>query len=158
MDISGETLTPTNMMDLSGNVIYTTSQSVSEPAPVVEQTVIRLEDILSSQEVLKSQEANDKVLLDGIASLPLELLRSRLIQWAAGGFQNAYNIHEIPMRAPSLCSDGQSRSLQDYIEFVSGKTINQHVAALQERMQDIVVSFANSGNSILIVVSKAETS
>jgi len=115
---------------------------------------ILLDDILSSVEVLRVSEAEHKSLLESIGTLSAESIRPRLIQWATSGFRNAYPIHELYLSPPSLCSDGQTRSLQDYIEFVSGKTIQDHVAVLQARMPDIIVSFAYTGVSIVIVVSK----
>ena len=127
--------------------------TVVEPTP---PPPIRLEDILSSVELLQSKEIADKSLLESIATISYDALKPRLIQWAVSGFRNAYTIHEIPMTAPPLCSDGQTRSLQDYIEFISGKTIQAHVAELQTRLADIVVSFAYTGASIAIVVSKSD--
>ena len=37
---------------------------------------------------------------------------------------------------------------------MGGKTIQEHVATLQARLPDMVVSFAYTGVSIVIVVSK----
>jgi len=58
------------------------------------------------------------------------------------------------MTAPPVCSDGVVRTLVDYIPFCSGKTIQGHIAVLQQRLPDIAVSFAYSGTAILIVVSR----
>ena len=140
-------------MDVSGSVI-----DASQDQPAVQPTpsdCIYLDDLLSAQEVLKNQETSDKALLDAIANVPVQVIKPRLINWASTGFQNAYTIYEIPIKAPPICSDGQTRSLQDYVQFVSGKTIHEHVDVLQKRMPDFIVSFAYSGFSILIVVSKA---
>ena len=130
----------------------TETPALVEPAP---PAPLRLEDILSSVELLRSKESADKSLLESIATISFDSLKPKLIQWAVSGFRNAYTIYEIPMVAPPLCSDGETRTLQDYVEFVSGKTIQAIVAELQARLADIVVSFAYTGSSILIVVSKA---
>ncbi len=116
---------------------------------------IRLDDILSSMQFIQHKEAEDRVSLNCIGTLPYEYLKSALIQWATSGFPNAYPIYELRIEVPSTCSDGQTRSLQDYIQFVSGKTIYEHVATLQARFPDIVVSFSYTGVSIVIVVTKA---
>jgi len=138
-DISG------GLTDISGGQI---AIQPTPPPPIL------LDDILSSMEVLRVTEAEHKSLLESIGTLSADSIRPRLIQWATSGFRNAYPIHEIYLSPPSVCSDGQTRSLQDYIQFVSGKTIQEHVAVLQARMPDIVVSFAYTGVSILVVVSK----
>jgi hypothetical protein len=155
-DVSGEVVNVVDVMNMSGTIVDVTDTFVNAPAPApVDDTIIRLDDILSSQIVLRNQEASDKVLLESIGTISAQIIKPRLIHWASTGFQNAYSIYDIPMRAPPICSDGQRRSLQDYVEFVSGKTIQDHVGILQGRLPDIVVSFAYSGSSIMIVVSKA---
>jgi hypothetical protein len=153
MDISGE------VVDVSGGVVDVSGEVVDISGGVIATLPtppppIRLEDILGSQELLVAQETNDRVSLESIGTISYDILKPRLIQWAAGGFRNATTIYEIPMTAPPLCSDGQARSLQDYIQFVSGKSIGDHVAVLQARLPDFVVSYAYSGSFIMIVVSK----
>ena len=123
------------------------------PEPAPPQT-ISIQDILNATEVLQTQEASDKVKLDAIGTLSFDSLRASLLQWGTRGFPNAYVIHEIPMTAPPVCSDGVVRTLVDYIPFCSGKTIQGHIAVLQQRLPDIAVSFAYSGVAILIVVSR----
>ncbi len=123
----------------------------SEPAPL---PTISIQDILGSVEVSQNREAEDKAKLEAIGVISFETLRSSLLQWATKGFPNAYTIYEVPMVAPALCSDGVARSLPDYIVFCSGKTINEHVDVLQQRLIDITVSYAYTGSTILIVVSK----
>ena len=116
---------------------------------------IRLDDILTSMQFIQHKESEDRASLESIGTLPYEYLKSALIQWATSGFPNAYPIYELRIMVPSTCSDGQTKSLQEYIQFVSGKTIYEHVATLQARFPDIVVSFSYTGVSILIVVTKA---
>jgi hypothetical protein len=127
----------------------------SPTGPPPPQT-ISIQDILGSVEVVQNQESEDKAKLEAIGVISFETLRASLLQWATRGFPNAYTIHEVPMTAPSVCSDGVARNLPDYIVFCSGKTINEHVDVLQQRLVDITVSFAYSGSAILIVVSRQE--
>jgi hypothetical protein len=134
-----------------------------EPAPDISYTgptgppppqTISIQDILGSVEVVQNQESDDKAKLEAIGVISFDALRASLLQWATRGFPNAYTIYEVPMTAPSVCSDGVARNLPDYIVFCSGKTINEHVDVLQQRLVDIIVSFAYSGSAILIVVSR----
>ena len=154
VDLPTSTVTDTSgneVVDLPTNSIMDVSGGMIDILP----PPIRLEDILGEQQLLVSQESADKTMLESIGTISYDTLKPRLIQWAASGFPNAYTIYEIAIRSPPLCSDGVARSLHDYIEFVSGKTISDHVAPLQTRLPDFVVSFAYSGHSILIVVSKS---
>jgi|688.fasta_scaffold589963_2 hypothetical protein len=116
--------------------------------------VIRISDILNTIQADRVREIQDKAKFDGIASLPYTVVRATLAQWATLGFPNAYTMHEIPISVPPLCSDGVSRTLDEYITFCSGKSIQEHVALLQERMPDIAVGFTYTGNSIRLVVTR----
>jgi hypothetical protein len=116
---------------------------------------ITINDLLNSVEVLTKKEADDKLLLESISNFSLTQLREKLVLWALAGFPNVYEIHRIVIAPPQTCSDGVTRTLADYIVFCSGKTISEHVGILQEKVTDIIVSFANMNTYISIVVSKA---
>ena len=132
---------------------------VEEIAPSIAEykvPTISLSDILGATEVIRQREEADKTNLNSIANISFENLRTSLIRWAAAGFPPAYTVYEVPISAPDVCSDGVRRDLTDYIVFVTGKSIQEHTSVLQARIVDIVVSFAYSGSSILIVVSKKD--
>lgn len=129
-------------MDISGSEI---------PLPPPKITVA---DILASQEVLVQTEATHKALVDGISQMDITSLRNKLVLWGTLGFPNVYVIHEVAILPPACCSDGVSRDLANYITFCSGKTIQEHIALLQELVADIDVSFSYTGTTIQIVVSK----
>ena len=131
-----------------------TGQPVPEPVfPTPEpEPPLAIEDLLNDVAVLQQKEAADKSALDAIGGLSL---RGKLVTWATLGFPNAWTVHELSVVPPSQCSDGVSRSLADYIQFVSGKTLAEHVATLQTRVTGITVSYAWTGSAILIVVTKA---
>ena len=129
-------------MDISGSEV---------PLPPPKITVA---DILASQEVLVQTEATHKALVDGISQMDITSLRNKLVLWGTLGFPNVYVIHEVAILPPACCSDGVSRDLANYITFCSGKTIQEHIASLQELVADIDVSFSYTGTTIQIVVSK----
>lgn len=125
------------------------------PTPVPEVlSPITIDDILNTQEVLKQKELTDKALLDSIGSMSHEELKTKLIRWASSGFPNVYEVHQVSINVPSKCSDGTIRNLTDYIQFCSGKTIQEHVDILQQKATGMIFSFANMGSYIAIVVSK----
>lgn len=128
--------------------------STGPAAPVV----ITLADILSATEIVRQKEAADKSALESIGSVTFDSLRTKLIQWATSGFPNAFTLMEVFVSPPAVCSDGVTRDLANYIIHCSGKTLAEHVAALQAKLPDIVVSFANTGASIAIVISKQQSS
>lgn len=123
-------------------------QSV-EPLPL-----ITIEELLSSIEVLQQKELADKVLLESIGKLSQDFLKTKLINWALAGFPNVYEIYTVTIIPPISCTDGVTRNLSEYILFCSGKSIREHLDILEQKMQNISVSFANMGSYISIVVSR----
>lgn len=139
------TTEPTPTMDVSGELI---------PAPAPAPAPITLNDILSTVELIEQKEATDKAALESIGAITFETLKAKLVQWAKAGFPNAYEIYQVSIVPPTVCSDGTTRDLSNYIQFCSGKTIHEHVAVLQTKVTDMIVSFANMGSYIGIVISK----
>ena len=133
---------PISLMDLSGNA------PIPAPAPIT------MNDILSSVELIEQKETNDKATLESIGNITFDTLKAKLIQWAKQGFPSAYEIYQVSVTPPSVCSDGVTRDLADYITFCSGKSILEHVNVLQAKVTDMVISFANMGTYIAIVISK----
>lgn len=115
---------------------------------------IRLADILSATEVVLRKEAYDRAVLETINQITFETLKTNLIQWATVGFPNAHPIHVMPIFPPSVCSDGVTRTLGDYVTFLMGKPIGELIAGLQDRCPDFVISYATSGADVVLVVTK----
>jgi hypothetical protein len=124
------------------------------PDPNAPPPTISLLDITTAIDVVRVTELEDKARLEAIGTLSFESLKASLIQWALAGYPNAQVIHSVFISPPSVCSDGVSRTLGDYVLFCSGKMIHEHVQVLQDRVTDITVSFANFGSAIGIIVSR----
>lgn len=130
-------------------------QEVLPQEPPQEIPPITLADILAATEVVRVKEQTDKAAIETIGSQSFESLKAKLIQWGILGFPNVYPILTLSITPPTFCSDGVARNLADYITFCSGKPIQDHMAVLQAKLRDMVVSYANFGHSISVVVSKA---
>jgi hypothetical protein len=127
----------------------------SEPGTTTEVFApITIDDILNSVEVITKKEADDKAILESIGAMPVDTLKEKLLQWAKLGFPNVYEIQKIIITPPTKCSDGVTRNLPSYIEYCSGKPIQDHVALLQSKVSGMTISFANMNVYIAIVVSK----
>ena len=137
-------------MDVSGEVLDVSS------IPVVVVPPITLDDILATTDLLIQKEAADKATLDAIATMTMDDLKTRLVVWGRLGFPNAYILHTFTLTPPAVCSDGVTRTLEEYISFCSGKTIVEHVASVQAKIDPAIqVGFVNFGLSISLVVTKA---
>ena len=145
-DVSG------SFMDMSGSFVDVSSYNFPTimPAP----PVLRLDDILSHSAVLLQKEATDAAILAGVGNPDMNSLRDRLVAWAVTGFAGSVRIADIEITPPPQCSDGVARDLADYIQFVSGKNIYEHLALLSEKLPDFRVAFVYMGSSIHFTVSK----
>ena len=126
-----------------------------EPVAILPPPVITLNDIMSSIELVIQKEKTDKTALESIGNIGFDDLKNKLLIWGTLGFPNVYEIYRLSIVPPNTCSDGVTRGLTEYIEFCSGKSIQEHVASLQQRVQDMVVTFANMGTYISIVISRS---
>lgn len=116
--------------------------------------VLSIDDLLNDQTALLAKEAADRATIESVGTQSVFGLKPKLVEWALKGFPAAYPIMELQVTPPSLCSDGVSRNLYDYIQFLTTKTIDDHVAVLQGNLQGMLVSFANLNGVTTIVVSK----
>lgn len=146
--MSEEQPVPTEQPISMETIIPMNTEPPPPPAPIT------IDDLLSSVEVLTQKEAEDKTTLEGIGNMSHDTLKSKLLSWATAGFPNVYEVTRVTINPPTLCSDGVHRDLADYITFCSGKPINEHVDVLAAKVTGMVISFANMGTYIAIVVSK----
>lgn len=142
--------------------ITETTVSPSEPfvpppppsEPVFE--VIRMDDILATAEVIRKKEEADANTLTQIASPDMADLRSRVISWGMGGFQGNCILLQFQINPPPMCSDGVGRSLAEYIAFLSGKQMHEHLADMQKRLPDFQVMYIHLGGGVIqFVATKA---
>lgn len=123
----------------------TTGPSTEAPAPAPETfEVIRLNDILATSDIVRKKEADDAQLFAQLATPNMGDLRNRVIAWGVGGFNGTCLLMEFRVTPPPLCSDGVARTLWDYIQFVSGKTIADHMAILNQRVPDFRVVYLHT--------------
>jgi hypothetical protein len=154
-----------------------TTEEVVEPQPTTEEStgqtevietdtsefpfappvpdIITLEDILNDQLLKQQKEDTDKTAILTISSQSAQGLKPTLVQWAIRGFPAAYPIYRVNVHPPPVCLDGVSRSLYDYIVYLTGKPIEDHVSDLCCKVKDMVVGFANINGLITIVVSRS---
>jgi hypothetical protein len=142
-------------MDASGTLIDASGNPIVAPEPAPAPAPVTLADILAATELITQKETADKARLDAIGGISADTLRTALIQWGVLGFPNAWVLHMLTIAPPQICSDSVVRSLEDYIQFCSGKTIAEHVAVLQEKVAaEITLGFANLSGSIAVTVTR----
>lgn len=116
------------------------------------QPVIRLSEILTEQTVLLEKEANDTQTLAGLVTPNLSDIRAKLVAWAARKFAPPCDLIVVTINPPSACSDGVSRNLFEYIQFLTGKTLQEHMDALQLILPDFYVTYLQEGTILKVGV------
>lgn len=116
------------------------------------QPLILLSDLLTHVSVLQRQEAEDRTSFDVFLNPDLPAFRAKLIGWIAGGYQGACDLFRVVVSPPNICSDGVSRNLFDYIEFVSGKSLVDHMKTIQAILPEFEVGYRCSRSELTVCV------
>lgn len=139
-------------MDLSGNdILYASQLDTVAPPP----DVLTFADLLNDHSIVQSKEQADKALLDTIGNTPVSSLRPKFVEWVMKGCPSGFPILSLDIQPPAKCSDGEVRDLGTYVQFCSGKTIDEHIALLQAKLPDIELSFANIQGKVCVIAIKA---
>ena len=118
-------------------------------------TIVTMEELMASHAVVVQKEAVDRTSLNALVNPTRDQYRPQLFQWAAAGFPGIYVIQTFSVSPPTLCADGVTRDVNDYINYLTGTDMGAIVANIQALVTGIVVSFSFEGNSVRIHVSKA---
>lgn len=111
--------------------------------------------LLSEHEQLLQQEQRDRALVDTIENPNVSELGAKLKQWAMEGFTYLYPVLFFSFSVPTVCSDGVTRTLAEYIQFLSGKELNTHIANLQSKLEGMTLHCEyTSSTSFHLRVSK----
>jgi hypothetical protein len=95
--------------------------------------------LLTEKEQLLQQEERDRALANTISTPNVSELGVTLKQWAFAGFPYMYPILSFSFGMPTSCSDGISRTLVEYIEYLTGKSLIQHIQDLQSKLDGMSV-------------------
>lgn len=140
--IQQETVQPITIQDIS--VPSTTTVSVS--------SLLTIDDILGT--LMLEKESKDRAELENIGNMPIDELKESLTFWVKLGFPNDFALKRICIEPPTKCVDGITRNLRDYIQYCSGKTIEEHATVLQSKLSGMTISVVESYGCFTIAVSK----
>ena len=118
----------------------------------VDQETVSLSDILADVSTYRYRETLDRAKFLGLLNPNVGDMKTKLAAWVAGGFRGSCDLFCIQITAPNVCSDGASRSLFEYIEFVSGKTYLDHINKIQSILTGFEVGYRCSPKEFVICV------
>lgn len=127
--------------------------------PEVQQVVadvINIDDIVNDHDILVQRENELKdFLTQSILNVSASSLRPKLIQWASLQYPYGYTLMSAPVVVPQFCSDGVSRTIDKYIEFCLGMTIDSIISSLSQRITGVILTYRLSPSLFEIIVIKA---
>ncbi len=118
----------------------------------VDPPTVTVSDVLSDVSTYRYQETLDRAKFLSLLNPNVSDMRTKLTSWVAGGFRGSCDLFRIQITAPNVCSDGAFRNLFEYIEFVSGKTYNQHVEKVQSILTGFQVGYRCSRTEFVVCV------
>ena len=135
----------TIVVDLSGSVVapVITLSTLLSPPP----SVISLDDLLNNQMVILAKESTDRNTVLSFTNPTSESLKTSLFQWATAGFQGGYVVSTLSLMPPPVCSDGMSRSLPFYMEYLMGKSIGDWLITLGTMTAGMSFTFSHNGST-----------
>ena len=117
--------------------------------------VVDITELLNSHGAVLAQEATDRQTLSLLVNESRDTLRPQMFVWAAMGFPTVYVIQRFTVTPPPICSDGVSRGLYEYIQYLLGRDMGSIIASIQALCVGITISYSFAGNTLQIHVSKA---
>lgn len=145
---------PTGMTGETGPTgsIYLMDLSGGTPPP----PRILLSDILGQVSVLQQQESTDGSAIAVLNTPNLDDIRTKMTTWVAGGMQGSCDLVRLTLTPPNVCSDGVSRNFFDYIQFVSGKTVAEHLQVFQDILPEFEVGYRCSRSELVLCVTRVK--
>lgn len=134
--------------------ILLSSLSGGDPAP----PTILLTDLLSEVSVLQQQETSDRAKMSALTSPDLSSIRTNLVAWVASGFRGSCDLVRMDLSPPNVCSDGVSRNLFDYLAFLSGKTLAEHLQSIQTILPDFEIGYRCSRTELVVCAVSVKAS
>lgn len=128
--------------------------TVYVPPPPEPTHIMTLEELLASQEALVSKETADRTAVSSFVNPDPTFVRTRLLQWAGLGFPDIFVLSALDLTPPTVCIDGASRNAFQYVEYLTGTSLSDHVRVLEQKLPGMSLSYSTPGNALLIHVTK----
>jgi hypothetical protein len=128
---------------------------VTETDTAMVNDTVSLDDLMNDQTVMLQRENDARSYLSQtLIDITASSLKPKLLEWASLRFPAIFVLITVSLSVPQVCSDGASRLLPQYIEFCSGKTLNEIAASLSQKLPGIQVSFSNAPDALYVHVSR----
>lgn len=146
---------PTEPTEPNGLTGTTGVTGPTEVTGVTGPTYIATIDQLVTQQFLATeQETKDRQALLPLTSPASYGFTQPLRVWANAGFPVNFPIVTITVNQPSPCSDGRTRSVYEYINYLLGVELGWATVALDEQFLGITISYILTGNVLQLCATR----
>ena len=119
------------------------------PGPTGPVYIMTLDELVQYHDTTLESETADRTSMDFIVKPSTSGIQQNLIQWASAGFPSNYQVLSVALIRPSPCSDGVSRDILAYIQYLTGSNIVQLVSNFQSNFLGIRFSYIISANNLV---------
>jgi hypothetical protein len=113
--------------------------------------LITLDELRNTTAAREAQEAADRAALRGLFDTNTNGLVDKLHAWAAAGFPDNAVILSVPLKVPSVCADGVTRTLPEYVVYLLGSGIDRAVADLQSQVVGVAFGWTMPEGFVQVV-------
>jgi len=150
------------IVDISGALNLSTVQGLNALAEVstmegvsrrMVNYAVNLDDIINSHNTLFATEEYNKTVLN---TLDFAVFKTTLYKWAAQGYPDSFVAYSFPVSIPLaenglyMCSDGNPKTIWDYIPYCIGFSINDWMSLYQQKVNGITLSFSVGQNPYVL--------
>jgi len=116
---------------------------------------ITFDDLLNSHAAITAKEDSDRSTVVTFTTVSADSLKPNLYKWAAAGFPGGFIVDTISLTPPPVCSDGITRTLTLYFEYLLGTPIATWLQNLETLTKGMMFTFSHNGtNNIVLHITK----
>jgi hypothetical protein len=116
-------------------------------APII--LLLSIDDLLNSHESTVAKETVDRTAVATFTTPSVDILKPALFRWAAAGFPGGFVVNTLTLAPPALCSDGVSRLLTAYFEYLYGSTFQAWLQTLETLTNGMTFTFSHDGANVI---------
>jgi len=116
--------------------------------------VMTMEQLLKTSQNALQLEAADKAKFSVLLNPNTAALTPAFLQWTSQGFPPMFVLTSISLSPTTVCSDGVTRHIYDYITFLLGADLSSQVQLFATNFSGMEMSYSVSGTMVNIHVSK----
>jgi hypothetical protein len=126
----------TPAIDVPVTEVPPTETPVTEP-PV--QYLFDIDALVTDHDRLLQKEAEDRAIANTVENPDPIAFKTKLVEWASKGFPDSYPVFSVTITPPTVCSDGVTRDVSQYFEFLTGVSAFAKADTLTAKLKGMCV-------------------